>query len=300
MQLPELPIAIVSRETGIAKEVLRKWESRYGFPAPQRDASGNRLYSTEQIDRLRLIKRLIDDGMRPAQVVSLQGPDLAALVKSREQPAMRIVQPAVALGSKWLTSRDPDRLRDELQCELVRVGLKEFIVDVMPAWNRLVGDAWESGKIGVRDEHLYTEVVQALLRDAIGRIAVSNGAPRVLITTPAGELHTLGVLMVHGFLALHGARCLSLGAQTPSTEIGLAASDCKADIVALSFSAAFPRRGVIPVLKEVRAALAPEKALWAGGSGVSGLASTPRGVRILHTFQDMRLAWEKHRKTCGT
>ena len=35
-----LPINAVERETGITKELLRMWERRYGFPAPQRDARG--------------------------------------------------------------------------------------------------------------------------------------------------------------------------------------------------------------------------------------------------------------------
>ncbi|PTT81921.1 hypothetical protein DBR42_17435, partial [Pelomonas sp. HMWF004] len=53
-------IAAVERDTGISKETLRVWERRYGFPAPWRDAAGERLYAPEQVQRLRLIKRLLD------------------------------------------------------------------------------------------------------------------------------------------------------------------------------------------------------------------------------------------------
>ncbi|RYD60733.1 MAG: MerR family transcriptional regulator, partial [Verrucomicrobiaceae bacterium] len=52
-------IAAVERDTGISKETLRVWERRYGFPAPERDASGERLYPSEQVQRLRLVKRLL-------------------------------------------------------------------------------------------------------------------------------------------------------------------------------------------------------------------------------------------------
>ena len=38
-----VPISVVSEETGIAKEVLRKWEDRYGFPIPGRDAADKRV-----------------------------------------------------------------------------------------------------------------------------------------------------------------------------------------------------------------------------------------------------------------
>jgi len=39
-----LSISAVERETGLSKDVLRKWESRYGFPSPERDAVGERAY----------------------------------------------------------------------------------------------------------------------------------------------------------------------------------------------------------------------------------------------------------------
>ena len=66
-----LPINAVERETGITKELLRMWERRYGFPAPQRDAHGDRVYPLGQIAKLRLLRRLIDAGFRPGKVTPL-------------------------------------------------------------------------------------------------------------------------------------------------------------------------------------------------------------------------------------
>ena len=53
-------IANVEKETGLSKDTLRMWERRYGFPAPERDPGGDRVYPAAQVERLRLIKRLID------------------------------------------------------------------------------------------------------------------------------------------------------------------------------------------------------------------------------------------------
>ncbi|HRH92850.1 MAG TPA: MerR family transcriptional regulator, partial [Agitococcus sp.] len=69
-----LPINAVERETGISKELLRMWERRYGFPQPQRDAQGDRVYPTEQINKLRIIRRLLDAGFRPSKVINLEMP----------------------------------------------------------------------------------------------------------------------------------------------------------------------------------------------------------------------------------
>jgi hypothetical protein len=58
-------ISDVERDLGVAKETLRVWERRYGFPQPQRDANGERVYPADQVHRLTLVKRLLDQGYRP-------------------------------------------------------------------------------------------------------------------------------------------------------------------------------------------------------------------------------------------
>lgn len=52
-------IAAVERELSINKETLRVWERRYGFPSPQRDAAGERLYPPDQVQRLRDRKSVV-------------------------------------------------------------------------------------------------------------------------------------------------------------------------------------------------------------------------------------------------
>ncbi|MGE0073534.1 MAG: MerR family transcriptional regulator, partial [Thiomonas sp.] len=82
-----LGIAAVERDTGIGKDTLRVWERRYGFPRPQRDAAGDRLYPLDQVEQLRLIKRLLDCGHRPAQIVGLPIDRLDALSRQCEPAA---------------------------------------------------------------------------------------------------------------------------------------------------------------------------------------------------------------------
>jgi len=64
-----LSIAAVERDTGLSKDTLRVWERRYGFPRPQRDGFGERAYPLEQVEKLRVVKRLMDAGHRPGRIV---------------------------------------------------------------------------------------------------------------------------------------------------------------------------------------------------------------------------------------
>ena len=57
-----LGISAVERDTGLSKDILRIWERRYGFPNPTRDQYGERLYPAEQIEKLRIIRRLMAAG----------------------------------------------------------------------------------------------------------------------------------------------------------------------------------------------------------------------------------------------
>ncbi len=66
-----LSIAAVERDTGIAKDTLRVWERRYDFPIPLRDKNDDRVYPADQIEKLRILKRLLDSGFRPGRIVPL-------------------------------------------------------------------------------------------------------------------------------------------------------------------------------------------------------------------------------------
>lgn len=284
-----LTIAAISLATGISKEVLRKWEERYGFPVPERDPSGHRMYGAHQTARLKLIKRLMDSGMRPAQVVPLDEAALQALLQAQADKAAASNGDAATVAGLMavLRSRDSIALHEALKHAIRQCGLERFVLDVMGALNVAVGEAWESGAIGIRDEHVYVEVIQNLIREEISLASERAGQPRILVTTPSGELHTLGILMVHALAALRGACCISLGPQTPMEEMPHAVRDYQADIVCISFSVAFPKRRIVPLLKGLRNIVPRDVEIWAGGAGVVGLDRSPRGVGIMPALHNV-------------
>ena len=292
-----LGISAVERDIGLSKDILRVWERRYAFPRPGRDAHGERLYPLDQVEKLRLIKRLMDSGLRPGKLVNsslaellslIQDPGLATAAAPAADPDQRDF---LAL----LKSHNVDDLRRALTQAVVRHGLGYFVITTVGPLNRLVGDAWMRGDIEVFEEHLYSESMQIVLRSAIASLARQGQTPRVLLTTFPNEAHGLGLLMAEALLALEGAHCISLGVQTPIRDIGLAAVAQRAQVVALSFSAAYPAGQVTDGLAQLRSRLPDEVEIWAGGSAASLARRPPPGVHVLQGLEAVHLEVEAWR-----
>lgn len=276
---PFVPIRQVERETGITKETLRKWESRYGFPLPHRDSNGERLYSPEDIHRLRLISGLVSGGHRPSEVVRLSREELVLLHAKYTDTIVPSAAPGL-LGRVLarLQIGDAQGLRQELETVLMQKGLNAFIEDTLPALIDGIGKHWEGGSLAIHQEHLFSEILRSTLQNATHRLRCAPKGPRVLMGTAPEEQHGIGLIMLQSLLTLEGAQCINLGTQVPLIElVGSAQSYC-ADIVAVSFSLAYTSRRIAPFVLELRSALPAKMALWAGGAGVDRLRSNWPGV----------------------
>ncbi len=286
MNTPSFNIAAVERDTGLSKDVLRMWERRYGFPVPERDLNGERLYPADQVDRLRLIKRLMDLGHRPGKLIATPAEELTALAPRRPRASENIPTSAAEDLSELLAlikQHDAAGYQQAMQQRLARQGLQRFVQDTVSPLTHQVGEAWEDGRFEVFEEHLFTELTKRLLRQAIAALPGGPRRPRVLLTSVPDETHILGLLMAEALFALEGAECIPLGPQMPLLEIARAAEAHRADIVALSFSVAFPQRQIPSLLQQLRMVLPAGIELWCGGGGVMRL-SAPEGVRLIPTL----------------
>lgn len=101
-------ISMAARMLGMHPQTLRKYE-RLGLVQPSRTLGSMRLYSREELERLKAIKRLVDDaGINLAGVQRLLS--IAEIVQ-RIRPLMR---------DEPLSARDARRLSQEF-AELTRI-----------------------------------------------------------------------------------------------------------------------------------------------------------------------------------
>ncbi len=275
LSLITLSIAAVERDTGLSKDTLRVWERRYGFPTPARDGLGERAYPLDQVEKLRVVKRLLDAGHRPGRVVALPFAELQQLSDSTVDQPLRGTETALASADlrahlELIRGHDVPGLRSKLTRQLSRFGVARFVTEVVAPLNMAVGDAWIRGQLEIFEEHVYTETVQAVLRQAITSIPEPDigptSGPRVLLTTLPGEPHGLGLLMAEAMFALEGCNCINLGTQTPVWDTVLAVTAYRVDVVALGFTGCMNPNQVVESLQELRGKLPPAVHVWAGGS----------------------------------
>ena len=103
-------ISVAARMLGMHPQTLRKYE-RLGLVQPTRTIGSMRLYSREELERLKIIKRLVDDGG-----INLAG--VQRLLSIGE--VVQRIRPLMLSRDDALSARNTRRLTQELD-ELIRM-----------------------------------------------------------------------------------------------------------------------------------------------------------------------------------
>ncbi|MES9993673.1 MAG: cobalamin B12-binding domain-containing protein [Candidatus Thiodiazotropha sp.] len=284
-------ISDVSRISGIPKDLLRMWERRYKYPQPARDGNGDRVYSNEELNKLVLIRQLLDQGRRPGKLMALDVKELTDLLKT----------PKVEFDFEHLIdllkAGDAADLHQWLYQQLQTLGLRAFIHRVMVPANQKVGEAWSSGDLAIYEEHLYTELIKNMVRQSLAENGRLDAGPRVMLTTLPGEIHSLGLLMVEALLRLGGADVISFGIEMPFRDIREAAQHHQVDVIGLSFSGSFKLDDAIVMLSGLRQMIDSKTEIWVGGAAFNQAAELPEGIDLLdglHGVEHALARWNRH------
>ena len=103
-------ISVAARMLGMHPQTLRKYE-RLGLVQPTRTIGSMRLYSRDELERLKIIKRLVDDGG-----INLAG--VQRLLSIAE--VVQRIRPLMLPRDDALSAREARRLTHELD-ELIRM-----------------------------------------------------------------------------------------------------------------------------------------------------------------------------------
>lgn len=300
---PRHPIRVVSERTGLSQDLLRAWEKRYGAVAPPRRAGARqRLYSDDDVERLRLLRQVTAAGRAIGQVASLPTAELRRMAGEDEAARLERGAPARTPGHvgapapleralAQVHALDAAGLEATLMRALVALDAESFVHQLVLPLLHGTGDGWAAGTLGVAHEHASTAVIRRVLAFATDAAAADADAPEIVVAAPAGQRHDLGAQLAAFTAAGAGWRVTFLGADVPVADIAQAARQRGAQAVAVGIVlAAVP--SLADELRALRAALPPSTALLAGGPGTAALEPelSRLGVRVLASLAELRHA----------
>lgn len=280
-------ISAVERDTGIGRDTLRIWERRYGYPSPVRGHKGERRYPLSQVQRLQLIRRLLDQGLRPGKIVPLSEPDLFQLeAELCTLPRMTNEENILALIS-LLKEHHATGIEARLQNALSKQGLRRFVQDTIAPLVKAVGEFWSRGELDIYEEHFMSQLLIRLLNAEISRLEIASPPYSVLLGTLPGERHGIGLLMASAILASENVASINLGVEVPLDQLVRATEKFKPDVVGLTFSAAYHYGAVRSNLLELRERLPETTKIWAGGESMLRIRKLPLGIVKIKSLDEL-------------
>jgi DNA-binding transcriptional MerR regulator len=244
-----LRIGELSKRSGVSTDLLRAWERRYGLLQPVRSPGGLRLYTPADVERVRRMRRHLDDGLAAAE---------AAALALRDEPGEGVeATPAAARPAAVrdeltdaLDRFDEPRAQAILDRLLAVATVDTLLSEVVLPYLHELGERWERGDASVAQEHFASAVLRGRLLGLARGWGLGLGPLAVLACLP-GEHHDLGLIAFGLALRSRGWRIVYLGPDSPMETVEEVSRRLDPSLVVLAALSAERLRPVLPQLREL-------------------------------------------------
>lgn len=279
---------------GLTTFLIRAWENRYSVVEPGRNEGGQRRYTDEDVEHLRLLSRLVQGGHRIGDIAGMDERGLSLLLADGKT-SIRSDYVDMAFGA--MEAFDAPGLRAILEQAVEELGPVSISDRVIFPFMEEVGRSWHENKVRMMHEHLASSVVFGLMNRVLIGIRSTVDAPWAVVATPPGQQHNIGAVCCAVAAAAAGWQVENLGTHIPAEEMLAAVEQTGAELLLLSI--VFPPKvsAVRESLERLEAELPPGVGLMIGGAsagtfltGSSGRAErAPRSVTALHEMLSARV-----------
>ena len=240
------PIKVVSQMTGLSEFVIRAWEKRYDAVVPSRTETNRRLYSEEDIEKLRLLNEAVHKGHNIGGIANLTIQNLKSILEKEtsldqkltsqntNQDQNQNVDSILSSCIESVKAYDGHELETILLKASSKFSQPVLIEELIAPLVYKLGELWHEGIIRVANEHLATGVIRSFLAHLMESNSPDENAPIIISATPRGQDHELGAMFVGVTAASLGWKVIYLGPNLPVEEISAVAVSLEAKVVALS------------------------------------------------------------------
>src|SRR3954469_9768264 len=225
----QLRIGELSRRSGVSPDLLRAWERRYDLLRPERSVGGLRLYSEDDLERVRTMQRHIAAGVAAREAAALAG---EAPERGAPAPAFdaRTARPELGRTLEGFNEPGGQAVIDGL---LAVATVDTLLSQVVLPYLQEIGERWERGELSIAQEHFASSLLRGRLLGLARGWGRGTGR-RALLACPPGEQHDLGLIAFGLALRERGWRIDYLGGDTPTESIAEAARAIEPALLVLS------------------------------------------------------------------
>ncbi len=231
------PIGAVSEMTGVNAITLRAWERRYALVIPQRTATGRRLYSQTDVDCIKEVLALMEQGIPVGQMkeaLRVRDKTPEALIQKVQNTWQVTLEKMVAA----ITDFDEAQL-DELYNQMLSLHPIGAVTNrlLIPLLQEL-GRRWEMdlSETAVAEEHFFSVYLRNKLGARFHHQRRQLQGPVVITACLPGEQHVTGILLFALAAQEKGYQVILFGANMPLGPLIPAAQRIEADALVLSGS----------------------------------------------------------------
>jgi DNA-binding transcriptional MerR regulator len=238
-----LPIRTVATLTGINPVTLRAWERRYNLITPQRTPKGHRLYTEDDVELIKQVLDLLDQGISISQVKPLL----------EQTPGQQKATSLAETGDVWKGYQQKmlhavETFDEQVLDSTYNDALSLYPVDVVnqrlvSPLLRIIGERWKERETGIAEEHFFSVYLRNKLGARIHHLNQRSHGPLLILACLPGEHHEIGLLLFALATVNFGYRVLILGSNTPLDQIPHVLRQRPCDGIVLSGSAR-PSRGL--------------------------------------------------------
>lgn len=273
----------VAQQTGLSKQVIRKWEDRYALITPHRLENGYRAYSPAEVQTIIEVNNLVQSGHTVKQAIAIWRNQL---VHVTQQPA-DVLTALIDAGYNG----DDVTITQLLQQAQQSIGIEKLLNAVIVPFLEEVGQLWCSHHWGEYQEAVASNAVRDFLANIRRTIHVPTDAPLVLGSCLPGERHEIPVHILLVQCMLKGYRTLMLGQSPAPTAIQETVALTKPAIVLLSATTDIPFANNTDLLRtfDEFASQNPHITFCIGGAGTAqAIAISPVHTMIFtQTIDDI-------------
>jgi DNA-binding transcriptional MerR regulator len=211
------PISTVANLTGVNPVTLRAWERRYGLIKPHRTESGHRLYSDEDVENIKLILQLIDEGVAISRVrEALKIAKEDQLSEEQDTSHWHQYQEDMLRGVNNFDEGILDAVYNEaMSLYPVDIVTKQLLLPLLEK----LGQRWMHVSTGVAEEHFFSVFMRNKLGARFHHQNQKNTGPRIIAACLPNEQHEFGLMLFSLAAHARGYRIILLGADMPIEQI---------------------------------------------------------------------------------